>query len=126
MTAEEIVKDHWKTYGRNFFTRYDYEECDSEGANKMMAHLGEIIASADIKGKKFGNYQVEKADNFEYLDPIDKSVSKNQGIRFIFTDGSRLIYRLSGTGSSGATIRVYIDKYEADLTKHNQDTQVLN
>lgn len=83
----------------------------------MMKHLEEVIKTAP--GKQFGAYTVEKADNFEYTDPIDKSVSKNQGIRFIFTDGSRLIFRLSGTGSSGATIRLYIDQYQADPSKVN-------
>jgi len=119
VSVEDIVKEHWKTYGRNFFTRYDYEEVESDKANQMMDHLSQLITSA--AGKTFGGYTVDKADNFEYKDPIDHSVSKNQGIRFIFTDGSRLIFRLSGTGSSGATIRVYIDQYEADPSKVNRE-----
>jgi len=120
--VSDVVKQYWTTYGRNFFTRYDYEEVDSASANQMMAHLEKVIASA--AGKKFGAYTVEKADNFEYNDPIDKSVSKNQGIRFVFTDGSRLIFRLSGTGSSGATIRLYIDQYQADPSKVNIEASV--
>ncbi|KAJ8939351.1 hypothetical protein NQ318_005712 [Aromia moschata] len=118
MSVEDILKEHWKIYGRNYFTRYDYEECDSDAANLMMHHLGQLLASKDIVGKSFASsgksYTVRKADNFSYEDPIDNSVTKNQGVRILFEDGSRLIYRLSGTGSSGATIRVYIDSYEKE------------
>ncbi|XP_018568134.1 phosphoglucomutase isoform X1 [Anoplophora glabripennis] len=118
MSVEDILKEHWSTYGRNYFTRYDYEECESDAANQMMAHLEQTIASKDFVGKSytFGGktYTVSQADNFSYVDPIDNSVAKNQGIRVLFEDGSRLIYRLSGTGSSGATIRVYIDSYEKE------------
>ena len=82
----------------------------------MMEHLQSLVDSKDLPGKKFkGNskeFVVSKADNFEYVDPIDKSVTKNQGIRIFFEDGSRIVFRLSGTGSSGATIRMYVDAYE--------------
>ncbi|XP_050292995.1 phosphoglucomutase [Anthonomus grandis grandis] len=118
MGVEDILKEHWKLYGRNYFTRYDYEECETDGANKMMAHLESLLTDNSFLGKTFTSdgktYKVSKADNFSYVDPIDKSVAKNQGIRVLFEDGSRLIYRLSGTGSSGATIRVYIECYEKD------------
>jgi len=123
VTVADIVREHWKQFGKNFFTRYDYEECATDGANAMMAHLNKIIADPSTKGKKFGNYTVVNCDDFEYRDPIDGSVSKNQGIRFIFGDGSRIIYRLSGTGSTGATIRVYIDQYEPDPSRHHIETQ---
>jgi len=89
----------------------------------MMKHLKEIISNPETKGKSYGLYTIEKCDDFEYKDPIDGSISRNQGIRFIFTDGSRIIYRLSGTGSSGATIRVYIDKYTTNSSLHSQDAQ---
>uniref|UniRef100_A0A6P7GAJ6 phosphoglucomutase (alpha-D-glucose-1,6-bisphosphate-dependent) n=1 Tax=Diabrotica virgifera virgifera TaxID=50390 RepID=A0A6P7GAJ6_DIAVI len=116
MSVEEILKEHWSIYGRNYFTRYDYEECESDAANDMMKHLENLIATNALVGKAFTaggkSYKVSKADNFSYVDPIDNSVTKNQGIRILFDDGSRLIFRLSGTGSSGATIRVYIDSYE--------------
>lgn len=118
MSVEDILKEHWQTYGRNYFTRYDYEECESEAANQLMTHLENLIASKDFVGKSYTSggktYTVSKADNFSYVDPIDNSVAKNQGIRILFEDGSRLIYRLSGTGSSGATIRVYIERYETE------------
>nr|QNH72575.1 phosphoglucomutase isoform 100 [synthetic construct] len=128
-SVEEILKDHWKTYGRNFFTRYDYENVESDPANQMMANLDKMAADSSIVGKVFSHgdksYKVAKMDNFEYTDPIDNSVSKKQGIRIIFEDGSRIIFRLSGTGSAGATIRMYIDSYESDSNKQLLDSQVM-
>lgn len=123
VSAEDVVKEHWAKFGRNFFTRYDYEEVDADGANKMMAHLKQIIADPSTKGKAFKNYTVAICDDFEYKDPIDHSISKNQGLRFVFTDGSRVIFRLSGTGAAGATVRVYIDKYESNPELQNRDAQ---
>ena len=125
VSVEDIVTEHWNKYGRNFFTRYDYEEVESDKANEMVKHLKEILQDKQSVGKKVNNYTIEKCDDFEYTDPIDNSVSKNQGIRFLFTDGSRIIFRLSGTGSSGATIRVYIDKYNTDPKLHTQDAQLV-
>uniref|UniRef100_A0A672LJW7 Phosphoglucomutase-1-like n=2 Tax=Cyprinidae TaxID=7953 RepID=A0A672LJW7_SINGR len=127
-SVEDIMKDHWQKFGRNFFTRYDYEEVDSDAANKMIDHLQTTMSAKAFVGQKFSSgdktYQVEKADNFEYTDPVDGSVSKGQGLRIIFSDGSRIIFRLSGTGSAGATIRLYIDSYEKDPQKIYQDPQV--
>uniref|UniRef100_A0A671TBE6 Phosphoglucomutase-1-like n=1 Tax=Sinocyclocheilus anshuiensis TaxID=1608454 RepID=A0A671TBE6_9TELE len=127
-SVEDIMKDHWQKFGRNFFTRYDYEEVDSDAANKMIDHLQTTMSDKAFVGQKFSSgdktYQVEKADNFEYTDPVDGSVSKGQGLRIIFSDGSRIIFRLSGTGSAGATIRLYIDSYEKDPQKIYQDPQV--
>ncbi|RZF40858.1 hypothetical protein LSTR_LSTR003368 [Laodelphax striatellus] len=117
-SVESIVKEHWSKYGRNFFTRYDYENCDADQSNKMMIELENKVTAPGFAGQTFKSgsktYTVQAADNFEYLDPIDGSVAKNQGIRIMFTDGSRLIFRLSGTGSSGATIRLYAESYESD------------
>ncbi len=96
MSVADIVQEHWHRFGRNFFTRYDYEEVETEGANKMMAHLKQALNNPETKGKSIGAYTIANCDDFEYHDPIDHSVSKNQGIRFIFNDGSRIIYRLSG------------------------------
>ncbi|XP_051855478.1 phosphoglucomutase-1 isoform X1 [Antechinus flavipes] len=128
-SVEDILKDHWQKYGRNFFTRYDYEEVDSEGASKMMKDLEAVMFDRSFVGRQFtvGDkvYTVDKADNFEYSDPVDGSVSRNQGLRIIFADGSRIIFRLSGTGSAGATIRLYIDSYEKDAAKIYQDPQVM-
>ncbi|XP_040262656.1 phosphoglucomutase-1 isoform X2 [Bufo bufo] len=128
-SVEDILKNHWQTYGRNFFTRYDYEEVASEGANQMMKDLETLMFDRSFIGQKFSVgdkvYTVEKADDFEYSDPVDGSISRNQGLRIIFTDGSRIIFRLSGTGSAGATIRLYIDSYEKDATKIYEDPQVM-
>ena len=122
VSIKDIVMDHWKTYGRNFFSRYDYEGCATEDADKMVAHVRGVIA-ASPPGTMIGAYEVATADEFSYTDPIDGSVATNQGLRFVFTDGSRIIFRLSGTGSSGATIRMYIEQFEADPAKHDVDAQ---
>ena len=90
----------------------------------MMQHL-RTVADSSKKGDKYGPYELDFADDFEYTDPIDGSVARNQGLRFVFTDGSRFIFRLSGTGSSGATVRMYIEQYESDASKQNIDAQRL-
>ncbi|CAM6106449.1 unnamed protein product [Calypogeia fissa] len=123
VTVEDVAKQHWAEFGRNFFSRYDYEEVDSAAANKMVDHLRSIISKSKI-GDKYGDYALDVADDFSYTDPVDGSVASKQGIRFIFTDGSRIIFRLSGTGSAGATIRIYIEQYEPDTSKHDLDAQV--
>jgi phosphoglucomutase len=120
-SVEEIVRSHWQTYGRNFYSRHDYEEVDTAPATELMERLRNSVG--EMKGKKFGSYQVEYADDFSYTDPIDGSISTKQGIRIGFTDGSRIIYRLSGTGTKGATLRVYLESYEPDASKHDVDTQ---
>lgn len=118
VTVQNIVEQHWATYGRNYYGRYDYEGVEADGANKMMDYLAEMTQKWPADA--FGAYTLDKADSFEYLDPIDGSVSKNQGMRFLFTDGSRIVLRVSGTGVVGATIRMYLEKYEpatGDLKK---------
>ena len=110
VTVQDIVEKHWKTYGRNYYGRYDYEGVEADAAKKMMAYLAEMVGKWPTDA--FGSYTLDKADSFEYLDPIDGSLSKNQGMRFIFTDGSRIVFRVSGTGVVGATIRMYLEKYE--------------
>jgi phosphoglucomutase len=121
-SVAEIVKSHWAEYGRNYYSRHDYEEVDSDAANGMMTALREKLAS--LPGQSFGSLKVAAADDFAYHDPIDGSVSKNQGIRVLFEGGSRVVFRLSGTGTSGATVRVYVERYEPDASKHDIDTQV--
>ncbi|KAI6788741.1 Phosphoglucomutase, partial [Hortaea werneckii] len=119
-----IQQDFWKTYGRTFFTRYDYEGCESEGANKMVAHVKELITTkkSEFIGSTVSGRKVTEADDFSYTD-LDGSVSKNQGIYVKFDDGSRIVVRLSGTGSSGATIRLYVEKHEQDPSKYEMDAQ---
>ena len=122
MSVEEIVKAHWKKYGRNYYPRHDYEGVDGAVAKAMM---DDMTARAESEvGKFYGDYEVETFDNFTYVDPVDKSVSKNQGVRVLFKDGSRIVFRLSGTGTQGATVRVYIEKYEPNVAKHDLDPQV--
>lgn len=117
----DIARQHWTTYGRNYYSRHDYEEVDSAAANGLMQALRDQLAS--LPGKTFGDLTVEKADDFSYHDPVDQSVSSNQGIRVLFEGGSRVVYRLSGTGTSGATLRVYIERFEPDAAKHDVETQ---
>lgn len=128
VTVEEIVRNHWATYGRHYYTRYDYENVDAGAAKELMAYLVKLQSSLPevnkiIKGIHSDVSNVAKADEFEYKDPVDGSISKHQGIRYMFEDGSRLIFRLSGTGSEGATIRVYIEQYEKDSSKTGRDSQ---
>ncbi len=120
-SVEQIVRDHWKTYGRNYYSRHDYEQVETDRANSLMTNLQSLIPT--LKGKQFGQHQVEYSDDFSYTDPVDGSVSQKQGIRIGFTDGSRIVFRLSGTGTQGATLRLYLESYEPDPTKHNLDSQ---
>ncbi|KAI8538860.1 hypothetical protein RHMOL_Rhmol09G0136400 [Rhododendron molle] len=145
-TVEGIVRQHWATYGRHYYTRYDYENVDAVAAKELMAYLVKLQSdltevnnfalawpvesvgldfSGDllIKGVRSDVSNVVEADEFEYKDPVDGSISKHQGIRYLFEDGSRLVFRLSGTGSEGATIRLYIEQYEKDPTKIGRDSQ---
>jgi phosphoglucomutase len=117
----EIVRQHWRELGRDYYTRHDYEDIDTATAEAMMADLRAALPR--LPGTRFGEAEVETADDFEYRDPIDGSVSKRQGIRISFTDGSRVVYRLSGTGTGGATLRVYMERYEPDPAKQDCDPQ---
>ena len=121
-SVEDIVKEHWKTYGRNYYSRHDYEGIESDKANTLMENLHSLLPS--LPGKQYGQYDVKYADDFSYTDPIDGSISQKQGIRIGFSDGSRIVFRLSGTGTQGATLRLYVESYEPDTTKQDQDTQI--
>ncbi|MEL6553279.1 MAG: alpha-D-glucose phosphate-specific phosphoglucomutase [Cyanobacteria bacterium J06621_11] len=120
-SVEDIVVDHWKTYGRNFYSRHDYEGVDKAKANELIDGLRAQFDT--LPGQPLGPYTVDYADDFSYTDPIDDSVSEKQGIRIGFTDGSRMVFRLSGTGTQGATIRLYLESYEPDPAKHDVDPQ---
>ncbi len=111
-SVEELVRDHWQTYGRNYYSRHDYEAIAVDVANALMSDLRSALPG--LPGQRFGARSVVLADDFAYTDPVDASVSKKQGIRLIFDDGARVIFRLSGTGTEGATLRVYLERYEAD------------
>jgi phosphoglucomutase len=115
------VREHWATYGQDIYTRHDYEEIDASRAKALVAELR--AGMAGLVGTRFGDLQVVSADDFGYVDPIDGSIANAQGIRVGFHDGARIVYRLSGTGTSGATLRVYIERYEADPGRQGGDTQ---
>jgi len=119
--VEEIVYSHWAEYGRNVYSRHDYEGLPGDAANGVMTHLKSRFA--ELPGKQFGARQVKFCDDFSYTDPIDGSVSAGQGLRIGFADGSRIVFRLSGTGTEGATLRIYLEAFEPDAAKHHLDAQ---
>merc|ERR1712113_1200416 len=108
VTVEDVANEHWKTYGRNYYARYDFDTADKPKAEEMMKKMSEM----NVAGQEFDGMKIKTNDVFNYTDPVDDSVSKNQGVRFLFEDKSRIIFRLSGTGVTGATIRLYLEKYE--------------
>lgn len=120
-SVADIVREHWRLYGRNYYTRHDYEAIEQDPADSLMENLRDKIST--LAGQSLGEYQVQLADDFRYVDPVDESVSENQGIRILFSNGSRIVFRLSGTGTQGATLRVYIERFEPDASQHNLDTQ---
>ena len=120
-SVEAIVREHWARFGRNVYSRHDYEDIPSDAANGVMKLLQDSYVS--LKGAQFGHLQVKLCDDFSYTDPVDGSVSTGQGVRIIFTDGSRIVYRLSGTGTGGATLRIYLESFEPDVSKHHLDAQ---
>ncbi len=116
-SVESIVREHWRDYGRNHYSRHDYEEVDAEAAGNLMKSLrGQMETLPDKHG-------IKMVDDFAYDDPVDGSRSEAQGIRLLFEDGSRIVYRLSGTGTAGATLRVYIEKFQPDSNLHGVETQ---
>ncbi|MCX7193648.1 MAG: alpha-D-glucose phosphate-specific phosphoglucomutase, partial [Proteobacteria bacterium] len=121
-SVEAITREHWAHYGRNVYSRHDFEAIPTEAANGVMKHLKGSFAS--LPGQKLGSYTVDCCDDFSYTDPVDGSVSTGQGIRIIFTDGSRIVFRLSGTGTEGATLRIYLEAYDPDINNHHLDAQV--
>jgi len=120
-SVEDVVRQHWAEYGRNYYTRHDYENIPLKSAEELMTHLNENLSS--LVGRVFNNQAITTADNFSYHDPVDDSVSENQGFRIIFEDSSRIIFRLSGTGTEGATLRLYVERYEKDIESHDLETQ---
>jgi phosphoglucomutase len=117
----DLVHEHWSIYGRNYYTRHDYDEIDLNSANSLMDSLRRQLAS--LPGQSRGALKIEAADDFEYRDPVDGSDTKAQGVRILFEGGSRIVYRLSGTGTVGATLRVYIERYAAATSNLGEETQ---
>jgi phosphoglucomutase len=120
-SVDMIVGDHWATYGRNYYTRHDYDEVDAAAANALVEDLRAKLPS--LVGQTIEGRPVAYADDFTYHDPVDGSTSGKQGIRIGFTDGSRIVVRLSGTGTVGATLRLYLERYEPPHGQHDLDTQ---
>ena len=116
-----IVQQHWQTFGRNYYSRHDYENLESDRAHALINHLHKLMPT--LKGKQFRSHQVSHCDDFSYTDPVDGSVSSHQGIRLNFTNGSRIVFRLSGTGTEGATLRVYLERYEPNVGNHALNPQ---
>ena len=121
-SVEQLAKAHWAEYGRNVYSRHDYEAIPTEAANGVMAHLKAQFTS--LPNQTYGKYTVQTADDFSYTDPVDGSVSTGQGIRILFACGSRIVFRLSGTGTEGATIRIYLEAFDADVNNHHLDAQI--
>jgi phosphoglucomutase len=120
-SVHDIISSHWQSYGRNYYSRHDYEGVSADGAGQLMEELRKLNGS--LKGKSYGGYEVEFSDDFAYTDPVDGSVSEHQGIRIGFSDGSRMVFRLSGTGTEGATLRLYLERFEPDPSKQSLDAQ---
>ncbi len=120
-SVQDIVTQHWQTYGRNYYSRHDYEGVDTDAANGLVDNLRSQLST--LPGKTFGDLTVEKADDFAYHDPVDKLGQRTSGHPHPFRRRLRVVFRLSGTGTSGATLRVYIERYEPDSTRHNIETQ---
>ena len=119
--VDAIVREHWARFGRNVYSRHDYEAVDAAAAEGLMAHLRAQLAQ--LAGRELDGYTVDFADDFVYTDPVDQSVATKQGIRIVMTDGSRIVFRLSGTGTEGATIRLYLERYQADKAGHDVPAQ---
>lgn len=122
-SVEQIVKRHWLQFGRNVYSRHDYEDLTLDAANGVIHHLRDNFTA--MLGQTFGQYTIQTCDDFSYTDSIDGSINSQQGLRILFTDGSRIVFRLSGTGTSGATLRIYLEAFEPDTNKHDLDAQTL-
>jgi phosphoglucomutase len=120
-SVEQIVREHWQRYGRNVYSRHDYEGVDSAIAQQIVVDLRAALPA--LPGRVLAGLTVSRADDFGYTDPVDGSVSRGQGLRVFFDDGSRIVLRLSGTGTEGATLRLYLERFEPDAARHGIETQ---
>jgi phosphoglucomutase len=121
-SVEDLVRAHWARFGRHYYSRHDWEGIPTERADALMAELRAQLPA--LAGRDCGDgLRIASADDFAYTDPVDGSVSTRQGVRLLFADGSRIVFRLSGTGTEGATLRVYLERYEADPARHDQPVQ---
>lgn len=122
-SVAKIAEDHWRKFGRNYYARHDYEGIDTEIAQSMMHDL--VASLGDLSGRTFGTLTISAADQFDYTDPVDGSVSRNQGVRIFFEGGARIVFRLSGTGTEGATLRIYLERYEPPTGKLDAEVQPM-
>ena len=120
-SVSEIMRDHWLFFGRHYYSRHDYESIASEKAQGLYTRVESLLPS--LIGSSFASHNVAAADNFTYNDPVDGSITNRQGLRILLDDGSRVILRLSGTGTKGATLRVYFERYISSNDALNQDPQ---
>ncbi|MFB9244240.1 alpha-D-glucose phosphate-specific phosphoglucomutase [Massilia antarctica] len=120
-SVDTLVREHWARFGRNYYSRHDYEAVESSAAEGLMAHLREQLPA--LADQVIDGYTVDFADDFVYKDPVDGSIASKQGVRIVMTDGSRIVFRLSGTGTEGATIRLYLERYERDVAMHDIPAQ---
>lgn len=120
-SVESLVRGHWARFGRHYYSRHDWEGIPTERADTLMAALRAQLPA--LAGQSFGALTLQTADDFSYTDPVDGSVSSRQGVRLLFEGGARVVFRLSGTGTEGATLRVYLERYEADPARHDLPTQ---
>jgi phosphoglucomutase len=120
-SVERIVRDHWRRFGRNVYSRHDYEGVDAAVAKQVVADLRDSLPT--LAGREVDGLKVDRADDFAYTDPVDGSTSRGQGLRVFFADGSRIVLRLSGTGTEGATLRLYLERFEPDPSRHGVETQ---
>ena len=120
-SVADILHRHWSVYGRDYYTRHDYEAVASDSAQLLIETLRR--QTRKLTGRRFGDYEIELADDFSYTDPVDGSSSHHQGLRLLFHGGARIVYRLSGTGTEGATLRVYIEDHETDPARQSEDPQ---
>jgi phosphoglucomutase len=119
--VEQMVREHWRRFGRNVYSRHDYEGVDSALAEQIVDELRDALPT--LPGLSVAGLHVKRADDFAYTDPVDGSLSRRQGLRVFFDDGSRVVLRLSGTGTEGATLRLYLERFEGDAARHGIDTQ---
>lgn len=116
-SVEALVRAHWEKYGRHYFTRHDYEGLDSTVAQDLIAALEQ--SAHGLTGCTYADLKLTQCDAFAYVDPVDRSVAEHQGVRLVFSDQARIVYRLSGTGTSGATLRIYLERFERDVARHD-------
>ena len=123
MSVEQILRGHWRRYGRNYYSRHDYEALDTTVAETLMGDLRASLAT--LAGRRLGAGEVASASDFSYVDPVDGSTTSRQGVCVNFRDGARAVLRLSGTGTEGATLRVYLERFEADPAQQQQDVDSI-